>query len=180
MSQALFNSSLAFVIHWEGGYVNNPADAGGPTNHGITQATYNSYLKKQNLPLKSVEDININDVRVIYQLEFWEPSYAYLFNYPLALTLFDTYVNFIPKTSNSFNLQALSLPLMSTKMQVVEAMVNGSQLDIAIKIIELRKAFRYERVKENPSQKTFLQGWINRDNALEDEITLPTYYKQDN
>lgn len=59
-------------------------------------------------------------------------------------------------------------------------MVNGSQLDIAIKIIELRKAFRYERVKENPSQKTFLQGWINRDNALEDEITLPTYYKQDN
>ena len=33
-------AALAFVLRWEGGYVNHPADPGGATNKGVTQRTF--------------------------------------------------------------------------------------------------------------------------------------------
>ena len=33
-------TALQFTLREEAGYVNNPRDHGGPTNHGITQTTY--------------------------------------------------------------------------------------------------------------------------------------------
>jgi hypothetical protein len=41
-----------------------------------------------------------------------------------------------------------------------------TDLELAQDYINLRIAWRYERVKFVPSQKKFLQGWLNRDNNL--------------
>lgn len=43
----------AFVLEREGGYVNNKADKGGPTNKGVTLATYRSVYGQN----KTVEDL---------------------------------------------------------------------------------------------------------------------------
>ena len=40
-----FEKMLRDTLKFEGGYVNNPKDPGGRTNKGITQTTYNNYLK---------------------------------------------------------------------------------------------------------------------------------------
>jgi len=32
-----FTAFLPFILRWEGGYVNNPADRGGATNKGVTE-----------------------------------------------------------------------------------------------------------------------------------------------
>lgn len=49
------------VIAWvglsEGGYVNHPDDNGGPTNKGITQRTYNAWLKGQGRARRDVRHI---------------------------------------------------------------------------------------------------------------------------
>jgi len=37
----------------------------------------------------------------------------------------------------------------------------------AQKIIQGRKNYRYQRVSQAPSQRVFLQGWLNRDEDLE-------------
>lgn len=68
-----FSRCLAYVLKSEGGYVNNPADKGGPTNYGITQAVYDEYRKSHGLPLQSVEDISGIEVEAIYLLKYWEP-----------------------------------------------------------------------------------------------------------
>ena len=54
-NKELFKKALAFVLKWEGGFVNDPDDKGGATNKGITQTTYNSYLKSKKQKTKSVK-----------------------------------------------------------------------------------------------------------------------------
>ena len=35
-----FEEAMTFVLHYEGGYVNNPHDPGGETNYGISKRQY--------------------------------------------------------------------------------------------------------------------------------------------
>lgn len=46
-----------FILKWEGGFVNDPADLGGATNKGVTIGTYKEYRKKKGLPEPTVEDL---------------------------------------------------------------------------------------------------------------------------
>ena len=39
----MFERALTFVLRWEGGYVDHPADPGGATNYGVTQRTYDAW-----------------------------------------------------------------------------------------------------------------------------------------
>ena len=49
-----FDECLAFVHKWEKGKVDHPADPGGRTNNGITQANFNNWLKKLGKPQRDV------------------------------------------------------------------------------------------------------------------------------
>ena len=62
----LFKKALKFVLKWEGGYVNDPDDKGGATNKGITQCTYNGWLKTKGLKPKDVKNITDVEVAQIY------------------------------------------------------------------------------------------------------------------
>lgn len=46
-----------FILKWEGGFVNDPADLGGATNKGVTIGTYKEYCKKKGHPEPTVEDL---------------------------------------------------------------------------------------------------------------------------
>ena len=52
-----FDTCLAFTLKAEGGYSDNPADPGGPTNMGITLATYRQWSDDPNLAALQVQDI---------------------------------------------------------------------------------------------------------------------------
>ena len=64
--------ALKQVLKYEGGRVDNPKDPGGRTAFGITQDTYNAWLKKQNLPLNDVFNISKDAVAAIYRQEYWD------------------------------------------------------------------------------------------------------------
>ena len=72
----LFKKALAFVLKWEGGFVNDPDDKGGATNKGITQNTYNSYLKSKGMRAKSVRYITQAEVEDIYYKQYWCCQYG--------------------------------------------------------------------------------------------------------
>lgn len=44
-----------YIKKWEGGFVNDPADAGGATNMGVTIGTYEVYCRKKGYPRPTVE-----------------------------------------------------------------------------------------------------------------------------
>jgi lysozyme family protein len=177
MSQDIFNACLGFVLQAEGGYVNRSSDLGGPTNQGITQTTYDHYRQAHKLSLQPVLNIAQSEVIAIYETLYWIPSYAYLLDYPLALTIFDTYVNFNPITEHRFVSKSLKQPFNGAWLQTLAKLRMCAPIATALDIIAQRKAFRHQRVLENPSQEIYLEGWLNRDNALMKEVQSPTLYK---
>ena len=89
-----FETMLNFVLLREGGYVNDPDDPGGETNHGITHEVYDSYRRSKKLPKRSVKYITDDEVVDIYYNNYYKASGADKIKNPrLAMAVFDTSVN---------------------------------------------------------------------------------------
>ena len=142
----IFEKALAFVLKWEGGYVNDPADKGGATNKGITQNTYNSWLTKQKKPINNVKNIKSDEVKAIYYQNYWRASGCNLIqNNKLAVAMFNTAVN-----------------RGVTKAQQYR---NETKGDLQAFLKRCETGYR-NIVANDLTQKKFLQGWLNRIEAL--------------
>lgn len=97
-----FESCLQFVLTQEGGYVNNPHDPGGATQHGITQRTYDRWLAKQGLLSKPVLHITDAEVETIYKTEYWDAYKLESMPEVWQLFLFDSYVQHRPEVVRGF------------------------------------------------------------------------------
>jgi len=163
----IFDKALAFTLKWEGGYVNNPNDYGGATNKGVTQNTYDSWRESKGFKAQSVKNITDSEVKDIYYNNYWLASKCDRMIDSLAIVMFDTSVNFGVKNGITFFQEALGLPMdgiWGSKTEEVFSKNNTKEL--AKEIVDCRIAYRKQRVKEDPSQGVFLQGWLNRDNDL--------------
>jgi lysozyme family protein len=66
-----FEQCLAFVLREEGGFVNNPKDPGGATNHGITKKTWEAYTGKE-ATVEDIKNLTIEDVTPVYKTRYWD------------------------------------------------------------------------------------------------------------
>ncbi|HEY9810473.1 MAG TPA: glycosyl hydrolase 108 family protein [Halomicronema sp.] len=161
-----FEAALRFTLFVEGGYSNHPADLGGKTYRGILQVNYDNYRRQKFLPVRDVRQIENAEIWEIYY-GYWKASRAESMQPVLAITMFDTAVNFGPAGAVKFLQQVLIVPKTgSFNDGTVVSLASQNQEDVAKKLIEARMQYRYKRVQENPSQKVFLQGWLNRDYYL--------------
>lgn len=159
--------ALIFTLKWEGGYSNHPLDPGGATNFGIIQSRYNQYLKTKGLPSKPVKQITKAEYEEIYDKFYWDPVRAQYVDGTLGLVLFDTAVNLGVGGCISRLQSSLKVPITGRWTQAISDKIHSSdQLAVALNICKLRIAKRYQRVKQNSTQKVFLNGWLNRDNDL--------------
>jgi lysozyme family protein len=168
MDNAKFKTALQFTLRWEGGYVNHPADPGGATNKGITQAVYDRWRERQGKTKRSVLFITDDEVEQIYIQDYWIPSKAAIMVLPLAVVHFDTAVNFGVRGAIMFLQEAINAPPIDGIWGPIteKQFQKNNTKDTAFRIIEGRISYRYQRVRQNPSQRVFLQGWLNRDNDL--------------
>ncbi len=141
----LFKKALKFVLKWEGGYVNNPNDKGGATNKGITQYTYNSWLKSHGLAFRDVRYITDSEVEQIYYKNYWLRAGCDKMSSKFALLAFDTAVNMGLARVNQF--------------------LKAAQWKYPEKFIAAREA-KYREFASYGNQKIFLKGWLNRLNDL--------------
>ncbi|MDG2614898.1 glycosyl hydrolase 108 family protein [Thermoleptolyngbya sichuanensis XZ-Cy5] len=163
----IFQGALRFTLRWEGGYVNYPADRGGETNFGITTATYRAYRQSRGLPVQSVRLITEDEVRDIYEQLYWQPAQCSMMQRPLAIAHFDTAVSFGVGGATMFLQEILGLRVDRVFGPVTQqATAQASHLDLAQRLCQARMDYRYRRVTRDPSQRVFLQGWLDRDNDL--------------
>lgn len=145
----LFKHALNFVLKWEGGYVNNPSDKGGATNMGITQYTYNIWLKTLGLDIRDVKYITRNEVEQIYYKNYWKKAGCHNMSPKFALLAFDAAVNM--------------------GLARVKQFLRAAEWKYPEKFILARES-KYREFAKYGNQKIFLKGWLNRLNALKVEL----------
>lgn len=147
----LFKKALEFVLKWEGGYVNNPNDKGGATNKGITQYTFNAWLKSKGLPTRDVKFITDSEVYDIYYEQYWKRAGCENMSPKFAVLAFDTAVNMGLARVNQF--------------------LRAAEWKYPEKFIAAREA-KYREFAKYGNQKIFLKGWLNRLNDLKKFIEV--------
>ena len=158
-----FSDSLAMVLQFEGGFVDNPDDPGGATNQGITQSVYDRFRTEHGVAVQSVRLIQANEVAAIYQTEYWLPAHCDALAPPLDAVVFDCAVNSGEGRAIRTLQQALGItddgqwgPETQAATLVCDARA------VASKYLDLRTMFYNAVAKARPASIEFLHGWLNR------------------
>jgi lysozyme family protein len=159
-----FSKALEFSLRWEGGYSDHPADKGGATMRGITQAVYDAYLRSIGAPSYPVKGIRDEEIEWIYRRNYWDEVKGDSLPFPLSMAVFDCAVNSGPDRSIKL-LQAACGGLVIDGA-IGPKTLAAAQVVSAGKVIDERESFLRHIVARDASQKVFLAGWINRTTAL--------------
>jgi lysozyme family protein len=173
MATEAFLSSLPFVLRWEGGYVDHPADPGGRTNKGVTQKVYDNWRARQGLPQRHVREIEDTEVHAIYETDYWLPPRCDLLQERLDLVQFDTAVNMGVGRAVRLLQSAVGCGADGSFGPQTERAVGACTPGTAIKTYcDARESFYRDLADRRPDLQVFLKGWLNRLNALRTEVGL--------
>ena len=164
MAKDNFPQALRLVLADEGGVSNHPADRGGLTNKGITQATYDAWRELHGRPSRSVRAIEHAEVDAIYREQF---ANKILFDkLPLGLdyALFDFAVNSGVSRAVRFLQRILKVRADGTlAARTLAALAEADIERVITSLCEERLRF----LKRLKTWKHFGKGWEKRVNRAE-------------
>ena len=174
MPSSAFEAAIPFILRWEGGFVDHPADPGGRTNRGVTQRTYDAWRAAQGLPGRDVKLIDDAEVHAVYESGYWSPPRCELLERPLDLVQFDTAVNMGPRRAVRFLQQAIGCSVDGDFGPATQRAVSACRPgDAVATYCNIRENFYRQIVERKPDQAVFLKGWMNRLNSLRREAGVP-------
>ncbi|MBB3764503.1 glycoside hydrolase family 108 protein [Sphingomicrobium lutaoense] len=176
--EVLAEGLIEAVIEREGGYVDHPADRGGPTRFGITQA-----VARQHGWTEAMRDFPRSEAVAIYKRLFWlRPRLDQVARRVprIAAELFDTGVNmgpgvavtFLQRALTALNRQGKDYPDLTPDGRIgprtLEALdgylaargEKGGET-VLLRALEALQGERYLRLAERrPANEAFLYGWL--------------------
>jgi lysozyme family protein len=156
-------SLLDDILRREGGFVDHPADRGGPTNFGITQATL-AVWRERAVSAEEVRTLSADEARAIYrELYLRGPGFDRIECDALRALLLDCAVNHGTGRAARWLQQAAGVTVDGRVGPVTLAAVNrqdGAQLYRAV--LAERCRFYGRLITRDPSQAVFAAGWASR------------------
>jgi lysozyme family protein len=162
---------IAEVLRKEGGYVDHPADRGGPTNFGITQATLSKFLERA-VTVEEVKALDIGTAKDIYELRYYRGPRIDKLPDSIQPFVFDCAVNhgprrairFVQRICNDAGFGPLAEDgLMGPKTKAVANTCHEHMGDwMLVALIQERQMFYANIVANDASQSVFLRGWLAR------------------
>ena len=158
------------ILGREGGFVNDPADRGGPTNFGVTRSTLAKW-RGQAVSADDVRAMPKDEAREIYRKNYF--LLPKLNRLPLIIQplLFDMSINHGPGGGIRLlqeTLNAQNFPC-SVDGGIGDQTVNCAGQAVAAqgtalinKIVDQRVAFYHQIVANDATQQRFINGWLKR------------------
>ena len=161
-----FDTAVLFILRNEGGYSNEPADAGGPTNYGITQREYEVF-KGRHVSISEMKAMPLADAKTIYRSKYWIPEFEKLAQ-GVATAIMDWGV--LHGTRSARIMAQQSANKLGCKLECdgdigPKSIAAFNSIRPAYFVTQYAsdiRAWMENRVKESPSQKVFLKGWLRR------------------
>lgn len=176
MPSPAFVSSLPFIVRWEGGFVEHPADPDGRTNEGVTQKVYDAWRARQGFVRQDVKLIEDREVQAIYESGYWVPPRCDLLPRQFDLVQFDTAVNMGVGRAVRFLQSAVGCGVDGDFGPRTERAAAACDLGAGIgRYCDAREAYYRRLARQRPELEVFLKGWMNRLNAQRKEVGLPGY-----
>ena len=150
---AEFKNIIDVTLHHEGGYVNDPDDAGGETNFGISKRAY---------PDLSIKELTPDMAKLIYKKDYWDKVKGdSIQDEELAQQIFDMAVNAGVKMASKIIQRLVSVTddgIIGTNTLLY---INAkSELAIQYRIWRIKYYIDICRAKK--SQRKFLYAWVKR------------------
>ena len=136
-----FEACIPLILAAEGGFVNDPRDPGGATNHGITRRTLAEW-RGQPVSIAEVRALSVAEAGAIYRARYWAPLGCDALPAGVDLMVFDFGVNAGPA-------RALRLLRQASGGTPVET-------------IERYAAARIAYYHSLPGFAAFGRGWLKR------------------
>lgn len=152
------------TLVYEGGKVDDPRDPGGRTNEGITQATYNAYLREKSLPPADVYNITDAQVQAIYVEHFWNIIQGDQLPAGVDFATYDAAVNSGPGRATIWLQQALGDKYTGT----VDGVMGSKTLqaiedyDDMTALVQAICSHRLGTLQKLSTWATFGKGWSAR------------------
>lgn len=153
-----------FILKWEGGFVNDPLDKGGATNKGITIGTFRQFYGKD-ATVEQLKRITDEQWLHIFKVGYWDRWQAdQIINQSVANILVDWVW--------ASGVHGIKIPQRILGVtddgvvgsKTIAALNARNQGDLFTQIKQARINFCETIVRNNPAQKRFINGWLNRIN----------------
>lgn len=161
MYSAFFDEAFKITVGLEGGYSNDPDDAGGETKFGIT---------KREHPNLDIKNLTVEDAKELYYTEVWNRlGLDRIEFFGIASELFDTAVNCGTVTAVRFAQRACNALGSTIAVDgyigiITIAALNkhgAENLTLLLKAMNCLQGARYVEITEvKPNQKKFFRGWL--------------------
>jgi lysozyme family protein len=159
MAAQSFDEALRRLLAHEGGYTNDAADPGGPTNFGITIADYRKYVKP-NASAGDVRAMTVEEAKTIYRARYWDAQHCNALPAGVDYAVFDYGVN--SGIGRSGRVLRRELKLVDDSSVISDAVIAAAHAADARMLIA---AICDERLRFLQSLKTwsvFGKGWGRR------------------
>lgn len=166
---ANYKELVPFVLSWEGGVSDHPADKGGLTNKGVTMATWRGYCAKKGKPAteKTLRAMTQSEWEEIFKAGYWDKCKAdEIGDQSVANMLVDWVYNAgsnaIVRTQRLLGVTADGIVGQKT----LAALNARSPLPLFGAIRAARLAYYEALARANKSQAAFLKGWKRRTEGI--------------
>lgn len=166
-SVTAFDTALAFTLPAEGGYVDDPQDHGGATNHGVTQGAYDVFRDRMENPRRAVSLITTAEVSRLYLEDYWTPGHCDDLPLKLAVTHFDWCVNHgVPGALKTLQ-QTVGVSADGVWGPATATAVAESPSAAYYTYINARRTWYTDYTQSRPDQAKFAPGWMKRCDQLQ-------------
>ena len=170
-----FESAIPTILRHEGGFNNDPVDAGGATNYGVSLR----WLKAQGLledleqedrtqdEIQVIKQMTQEQAAALYKAYWWNPyNYGAIDSQLVATKIFDTAVNL--GAPRAHRIVQVALGFTQDQRDGILGIKSMAEINAAgaaplvVQIQNLQAAFYRQLVVANPARAKFLSGWLSR------------------